>query len=289
MNEEIYTVKMDRPLGSVHPDVPTMVYPVNYGYVEGIMAKDGEEQDAYVLGIDVPLDEFTGKRIAIVHRNDDIEDKWIIVPENIMYTRQQIADMIHFQEQYFDSHIEMVNEEMWDAYDKNEQKLGYLIPRSRAKELEDGKYHVVVMIYTMDYQGRFLTTQRSRNKTNPLKWEVTGGSILSGENAEDGAIRELQEETGICVGKGDMIQIYRNVDDNRHCIYHGFFNYLANNNSCDIILQEGETMNYRFLDYHEFEELVKSDRFVRSEQGRFIKFQKDIERIIDMYMKKKQK
>ena len=42
MNEEIYTVKMDRPLGSVHPDVPTMVYPVNYGYVEGIMAKDGE-------------------------------------------------------------------------------------------------------------------------------------------------------------------------------------------------------------------------------------------------------
>lgn len=68
-----------------------------------------------------------------------------------------------------------------------------------------------------------------------------------------------------------------------------FFNYLANNNSCDIILQEGETMNYRFLDYHEFEELVKSDRFVRSEQGRFIKFQKDIERIIDRYMKKKQK
>ena len=201
MNEEIYTVKMDRPLGSVHPDAPTMVYPVNYGYVEGIMAKDGEEQGAYVLGIDVPLDEFTGKRIAIVHRNDDIEDKWIIVPENIMYTRQQIADMIHFQEQYFDSYIEMVNEEMWDAYDKNEQKLGYLIPRSRAKELEDGEYHVVVMIYTMDYQGRFLTTQRSRNKTNPLKWEVTGGSILSGENAEDGAIRELQEETGICVGK----------------------------------------------------------------------------------------
>lgn len=286
MNEEIYTVKMDRPLGSVHPDIPTMVYPVNYGYVKGIIAGDGEEQDAYVLGVDVSVDEFTGKRIAVVKRNDDVEDKWIIVPENIMYTRQQIEDMIHFQEQYFDSHIEMVNEEMWDAYDKNEYKLGYQIPRSMAKELEDGVYHVVVMVYTMNYQGKILSTQRSRNKTNPLKWEVTGGSILTGENAEDGAIRELKEETGLEVNYGELIEMYKFVDDKRHCIYHGFFNYIPKEKEYEIVLQAGETMNYQFLDYDEFEELVKSERFVKSEQGRFIRFQSDIEKIINKYIHK---
>ncbi|MBR4542757.1 MAG: hypothetical protein IKO53_00965 [Lachnospiraceae bacterium] len=28
---------VDRPLGTAHPDYPTMVYPINYGYVDGII------------------------------------------------------------------------------------------------------------------------------------------------------------------------------------------------------------------------------------------------------------
>jgi len=267
---------MDRPIGTVHPDYPTLVYPVNYGYIEGIFAADGEEQDAYVLGVDVPVDEFTGKRIAIVHRNDDIEDKWIIVPENIMYTRQQIEEMIHFKEQYFDSHIEMLNDEMWDAYDENEQPLGYQIPRSKAKELSDGVYHVVVMVYTMNSDGKMLTTQRSRNKTNPLKWEVTGGSILTGEKAIDGALRELQEETGIIAPKDRLIEVYQYTDHRRHSIYHGYFYYMDEAHNCPVVLQDGETMNYQYLSYDAFEDLVESDRFVHSEQERFIQFKEQI-------------
>lgn len=49
----------------------------------------------------------------------------------------------------------------------------------------------------MTKDGKLLTTERSRNKTYPLKWEVTGGSILKGETAAEGAVRELYEETGI--------------------------------------------------------------------------------------------
>ena len=45
------TVTVDRPLGSRHPKHPDILYTVNYGYIEGIMAPDGEEQDAYILGI----------------------------------------------------------------------------------------------------------------------------------------------------------------------------------------------------------------------------------------------
>lgn len=60
------TVIVDRPLGSYHPEHTDMYYPINYGYVEGIMAADGEEQDAYILGVDKAVNEFTGKIIAIV-------------------------------------------------------------------------------------------------------------------------------------------------------------------------------------------------------------------------------
>ena len=102
---EIVTVTVDRPLGSAHPDYPEMIYPLNYGYIEGIMAPDGEEQDAYILGIQEPVQQFTGRIIAIVRRADDVEEKWVVCPGNQTYTKQEIAELIRFQEQYFQSEI----------------------------------------------------------------------------------------------------------------------------------------------------------------------------------------
>ena len=51
MLNKFVTVTVDRPLGSFHPKYPDLYYPVNYGYIKGVMALDGEEQDAYILGI----------------------------------------------------------------------------------------------------------------------------------------------------------------------------------------------------------------------------------------------
>lgn len=101
------TVTVDRPLGSYHPEHEDMYYPINYGYVEGIMAPDGEEQDAYILGVDEAVEKFTGTVIAVVHRNDDVEEKWVVVPEGMTFTKEEIREQIHFQEQYFDSEIVM--------------------------------------------------------------------------------------------------------------------------------------------------------------------------------------
>ena len=82
-----------------------MYYPVNYGYVEGIMAPDGEEQDAYILGVDTPVSQFTGRIIAIVRRQDDVEEKWVVCPDGMTLTREEIMEQIRFQEQYFCSEI----------------------------------------------------------------------------------------------------------------------------------------------------------------------------------------
>jgi len=105
---KIVNVVMDRPLGSYHPEHKDMYYPVNYGYIPGIMAPDGEEQDAYVLGVDVPLTEFVGEVVAIIKRNDDIEDKWVVVPKGMAISKAEIEKQVNFQEKYFDSRIEMV-------------------------------------------------------------------------------------------------------------------------------------------------------------------------------------
>ena len=97
----IVTVTVDRPLGSLHPRHPDICYPINYGYIEGILAPDGEEQDAYILGIDCPVKEFTGQIIAIIHRKDDVEDKWVVAPEDMNFSKNEIERLTHFQEQYF--------------------------------------------------------------------------------------------------------------------------------------------------------------------------------------------
>ena len=41
----IIKVTVDRPLGSYHPHHRDIYYQINYGYVKGVLAPDGEEQD----------------------------------------------------------------------------------------------------------------------------------------------------------------------------------------------------------------------------------------------------
>jgi inorganic pyrophosphatase len=101
------TVTVDRAMGTYHPEHPDLYYPINYGYIKGVMASDGEEQDAYILGITKPIEVFTGKIIAIIHRNNDTEEKWVVAPADMSYTKEEILKQVHFQEQYFDSEIKM--------------------------------------------------------------------------------------------------------------------------------------------------------------------------------------
>ncbi|MGN1235031.1 MAG: inorganic pyrophosphatase [Christensenellaceae bacterium] len=98
---KIVKVVVDRPLGTYHPKHQDLYYSVNYGYIPGMIAPDGEEQDAYILGVDFPLKEFTGKVIAIIHRINDVEDKWVVAPENMYFTKEEIIEKVAFQEQFF--------------------------------------------------------------------------------------------------------------------------------------------------------------------------------------------
>jgi inorganic pyrophosphatase len=97
---KIIEIKIDRKLGSKHPKW-NFIYPINYGYVPNTINEDGEEIDAYVLGVFEPINEFKGKCIAIIHRLDDDDDKLVVVPENKDFSDEEIIKLTEFQEKYF--------------------------------------------------------------------------------------------------------------------------------------------------------------------------------------------
>lgn len=101
---KIVEVTIDRPINSTHPQ-HSLVYLLNYGFIKGTKAPDGEEIDAYVLGIDKAIKEFKGKCIAVIHRLNDDDDKLVVVPKNKKYSDEEIKKLTYFQEKFYQSVI----------------------------------------------------------------------------------------------------------------------------------------------------------------------------------------
>lgn len=97
-------MRIDRPMGSKHESFD-IHYPINYGYIPDTVAPDGEELDAYVLGVFIPIKEFTGRCIALIHRTNDKEDKLVVAPENMKFSDEEIRALTKFPEYCFESII----------------------------------------------------------------------------------------------------------------------------------------------------------------------------------------
>lgn len=93
---------VDRQLGCAHPQ-HGFIYPLNYGFLPGVTAPDGEELDAYLLGVFEPVSEYEGVCIAVIHRLDD--DKLVIAPPGRTFSDDQIRALVEFQERFFQSVI----------------------------------------------------------------------------------------------------------------------------------------------------------------------------------------
>ena len=100
------TIGIDRPIGYVHrKGEKTLIYPINYGYIPDVLGGDGEELDVYLLGVDHPVESYTGRIIGIVYRADDVEDKLIMAPEGMDFTAEEMTAAVAFQEKYYDSRV----------------------------------------------------------------------------------------------------------------------------------------------------------------------------------------
>lgn len=161
-------VEIDRPIGYVHhKETYDLQYPINYGFIPGVLGGDGEELDVYVLGIDTPVAECSVRVIGIAHRENDVEDKLIAAPEGMAFDQAQIMSAIHFQEQYYKTAIEALFEKSCGAI---------LFKR------EAGKLSLLLLHET---RSRF--------------WSFPKGHMEAGETEEQTALREVLEETGLQV------------------------------------------------------------------------------------------
>lgn len=109
---KVVDIEIDRPIGYVHKKKNyDLVYPINYGYIPGVLGGDDEELDVYLMGVDEPVSAYTCRIVGIVYRRNDVEDKLIAAPVDKRYTAEEIAAAIHFQEQYYDTFVEAYFEE----------------------------------------------------------------------------------------------------------------------------------------------------------------------------------
>ena len=105
MGKEV-AIEIDRPIGYVHrKGEKTLVYPINYGYIPGVLGGDGEELDVFLVGVTEPVTKYTGQIIGIVYRADDVEDKLVMAPFGKSFSAEEIARAVYFQEKYYQSRI----------------------------------------------------------------------------------------------------------------------------------------------------------------------------------------
>ena len=118
-------IKIDRPIGYIHHG---NTYPVNYGYIPGVIGSDGEEQDVYLLGVDEPVSEYTAKVIGVIYREGDNEDKLVCAPKGAIFDQAQIAEQVEFQERYFTTSIEALYQRSCGAvvYRRTDRGIEYL-------------------------------------------------------------------------------------------------------------------------------------------------------------------
>ena len=106
---QVVELGIDRPIGYVHKkEKYSLTYNINYGYIPGVLGVDGEELDVYLLGVSVPVQSYRARIIAIVHRENDVEDKLVAAPEGVSFSAEEIWEQVSFQEKYYVSHVEVL-------------------------------------------------------------------------------------------------------------------------------------------------------------------------------------
>ncbi|MBQ9196405.1 MAG: NUDIX domain-containing protein [Clostridia bacterium] len=164
--------------------------------------------------------------------------------------------------------------ELWDACDINGRRLGYDLVRG--EPVPQGVYHAVAEVAVRHADGSVLLTQRDFSKpTYPGCWELgAGGSILKGEAWLDGAKRELFEETGLRAER--LTPLFVTSGEWSRCIYAAYlFEYDGPKDA--IVLQEGETIGYRWLTPAELRDFAQRPEFVSSHRVRWHAFIQEAE------------
>ena len=221
-------VIVDRPIGYVHVKSGiTFRYPINYGYLPDLIGGDGDEQDVYILGVDEPVERFTGRIIGVVRRADDNEDKLVAAPEGVLFHQGQIAEAVHFVEQYFSSTYESI-------YHRSCGVVPY--------RWKDGRLQVLVL------------KQRGHAA---FRWSFPKGHMEAGETEQETALRETFEECGMTA------HLHPDFRESMHYIINGWMPkdvvFFLGEVTGDLRLQAAEIETSRWVSTREAASLLHPD------------------------------
>lgn len=164
--------------------------------------------------------------------------------------------------------------EKWDLYNEYGEKLNIVI--NRGDILPENTYHGVVDIFIANELNEVLLVRRSFNKeVYPGLWETgAGGSVQSGESFYEAAKRELFEETGIITKPLLLI----GKDKSKISLYNEYF--IKINKNYKIVLSD-ESIEYKWVSFDEFLDILESFEFVPSKRKRLQKKLKTIKRLME--------
>lgn len=148
--------------------------------------------------------------------------------------------------------------ELWDLLDKDRRPLGKTHPRGRQYPMPAGTYHTVVLIFTVDCEGKLLLTRRAPTKgMYPNFWEVTGGSGVAGEDSLTSAARELHEETGLSARGAQDLVLLGTLREPSAFMDIYIFRLDVRGEDVTLTLQEGETVEAKWVSFYTWDSMIQ--------------------------------
>jgi len=220
-------IVIDRPVGYVHQkENYSLTYPINYGYIPGVIGGDGEELDVYLLGEAEPVNEYKCRIIGIAHRENDVEDKLIGAPVGMELNQAEIAEAVDFQEKYYKTTIESLYQKSCGIilYRQNKSSIQYLLLK----------------------------------QTGAQSWSFPKGHMEKGEDEKATAYREVLEETGI---RDFILTGYRTTTSYilSNLIKKTVVLFAAKTDKLPKIMNKNEISEYRFVNAREAKKLLHPD------------------------------
>jgi 8-oxo-dGTP pyrophosphatase MutT (NUDIX family) len=163
--------------------------------------------------------------------------------------------------------------EFWDSYNDKGEKCDVTL--IRGEKIPDGLYHLVCDVLIRHVDGSFLLMQRSYEKKRYGGYvEATaGGAALQGESPLQCIKRELEEETGIVTDR--FSEVNRVLSKKKKSIFHCFVSTVDIQKD-SIRCQEGETIDYIWVDEKDFPTYLASGKMVRSATARYRQYLQDM-------------
>lgn len=154
-------------------------------------------------------------------------------------------------------------EEYIDIVDENGKPTGVAATKSEIHT--KGHMHNTAHVWCYTSDGNILLQQRAASKAIcPLLWDVSvAGHIDAGETIEQAAIREAQEEIGLCLSERHLkkIGVFKCFQSHPNGIidneFHNTFIAEINLNIKDLTPQKEEVEALKFVTFSEFDRLLK--------------------------------